>query len=249
MHKEVAEVNGGPTILTDQQLGSSDNLFIIHYSLVIERSARNRNYSPSLGRWINQDPVGYVNGANTYQFVMSNPVGNVDPWGLMTVIVDPVTGASFNFPSPSRNTQAWNNDEATLWNWATGTGPTTLHFGPNSVATRQMEQSPGVVAAMAYFLRKNAGKKYANLLPVKHYDYRFGPLDIPNANATEQFVGSYRINIVPSGNGLLTITIFNRTSMTSAFYQLAPSWSRTTFGPAGNMDETFTWTVPYSGER
>ncbi len=44
--------------------------------------ARNRNYSPTLGRWINQDPAGYINGANTYQFVMSNPVGNVDPWGL-----------------------------------------------------------------------------------------------------------------------------------------------------------------------
>ena len=34
--------------------------------------ARNRNYDPSLGRWINQDPAGYINGANTYQFVMSN---------------------------------------------------------------------------------------------------------------------------------------------------------------------------------
>ena len=44
--------------------------------------ARNRNYSPSLGRWINQDPAGYINGANTYQFVMSNPVNAVDPWGL-----------------------------------------------------------------------------------------------------------------------------------------------------------------------
>ncbi len=46
--------------------------------------ARNRNYSPSLGRWINQDPLQYINGANTYQFVVSNPVGNVDPWGLST---------------------------------------------------------------------------------------------------------------------------------------------------------------------
>ncbi len=35
IHREVAEVNGGPTILTDQQLGSSDDLFIIHYSLFI----------------------------------------------------------------------------------------------------------------------------------------------------------------------------------------------------------------------
>ena len=61
--------------------------------------ARNRNYSPSLGtvsrqepksrlsagaapREINQDPAGYIDGANTYQFVMGNPVGKVDPWGL-----------------------------------------------------------------------------------------------------------------------------------------------------------------------
>jgi RHS repeat-associated protein len=44
--------------------------------------ARNRNYDPSLGRWINQDPAGYINGANTYQFVMGNPVVNVDPMGL-----------------------------------------------------------------------------------------------------------------------------------------------------------------------
>ena len=83
--------------ITDQKCGSSDDLFITHYSLVIERCAsqgmtldsltglyyaRNRNYSPSLGRWINQDPAGYVNGANTYQFVEGDPVGNVDSWGL-----------------------------------------------------------------------------------------------------------------------------------------------------------------------
>ena len=44
--------------------------------------ARNRNYSPSPGRFITQDPLQFINGGNTYQFVMSNPVGNVDPWGL-----------------------------------------------------------------------------------------------------------------------------------------------------------------------
>jgi RHS repeat-associated protein len=42
---------------------------------------RHRNYSPSLGTWTSQDPAGYINGANTYQFVISNPVGSVDPSG------------------------------------------------------------------------------------------------------------------------------------------------------------------------
>ena len=64
-------------------------MLIIHYSLVIERRARNRNYSPSLGRWINQDPAGYINGANTYQFVLGNPVGRVDPEGTQAYGVKP----------------------------------------------------------------------------------------------------------------------------------------------------------------
>ena len=42
-----------------------------------------RNYSPSLGVWISQDPLQYVNGANTYQMEMSGPVGAVDPGGLV----------------------------------------------------------------------------------------------------------------------------------------------------------------------
>ena len=43
---------------------------------------RARWYSPSLGTWISQDPLSYVNGANTYQFVMGNPVGTTDALGL-----------------------------------------------------------------------------------------------------------------------------------------------------------------------
>ena len=49
--------------------------------------ARARWYSPSLGTWISQDPLQYINGANTYQFVTSNPVGISDPSGLLFGIV------------------------------------------------------------------------------------------------------------------------------------------------------------------
>jgi RHS repeat-associated protein len=42
---------------------------------------RYRDYSPTLGRWMEQDPAQYINGANTYQFVESNPVDRVDPTG------------------------------------------------------------------------------------------------------------------------------------------------------------------------
>lgn len=42
------------------------------------------------GRWLQRDPLGYVDGVNLYQYTMSDPIGWLDPWGL-----DPL-GGSYN---------------------------------------------------------------------------------------------------------------------------------------------------------
>ncbi len=44
---------------------------------------RHRDYSPTLGNWIEQDPAGYINGGNTYQFVMGQPAEAVDKNGTV----------------------------------------------------------------------------------------------------------------------------------------------------------------------
>ncbi len=94
-----------------------DNLYQVPMAIGMDSAtghyyARNRNYSPSLGsvsrqepksrlsagaayREINQDPAGYINGANTYQFVMSNPVGNLDPEGTMAERGSPISGTPY----------------------------------------------------------------------------------------------------------------------------------------------------------
>ena len=41
-----------------------------------------RMYNPVTGTWMSQDPAGYVDGANRYQFVGSSPADLVDPAGL-----------------------------------------------------------------------------------------------------------------------------------------------------------------------
>ncbi|MCZ7570272.1 MAG: hypothetical protein M5U01_17040 [Ardenticatenaceae bacterium] len=43
---------------------------------------RARMYHPSLGRFLQMDPLGYVDGMNLYTYVGNNPVGERDPFGL-----------------------------------------------------------------------------------------------------------------------------------------------------------------------
>ena len=43
---------------------------------------RNRMYSPALGRFLQRDPAGYVDGINLYSYTMNNPLSYLDPEGL-----------------------------------------------------------------------------------------------------------------------------------------------------------------------
>lgn len=44
-------------------------------------TAHARWYDPTTGRWTTRDPAGYVDGANLYQYVVSNPLKYVDQNG------------------------------------------------------------------------------------------------------------------------------------------------------------------------
>jgi RHS repeat-associated protein len=52
--------------------------------------ARNRDFSPVYGRWIQQDPLLYVDGSNLYEAYLSGPVNNLDPEGTRNVVRPPV---------------------------------------------------------------------------------------------------------------------------------------------------------------
>ena len=47
-----------------------------------------RAYEPSLGRWLNRDPIGVAGGSNVYAYVGNNPFGGWDAWGLSAEVFD-----------------------------------------------------------------------------------------------------------------------------------------------------------------
>ena len=50
-----------------------------------------RDYDPSLGRYIQSDPIGLQAGLNSYSYANSNPILLTDPYGLRPILSKPWT--------------------------------------------------------------------------------------------------------------------------------------------------------------
>jgi hypothetical protein len=117
----------------------------------------------------------------------------------------------------------------------TGLGPGNQTFGPASVESQMMSTSPGVSTAVNNYL---AAGQTSGL-----YTFGLGGLWDAGINPIQQFVGSYRWNVVPT-NGGLSVTLTNTTSVWSGSYHLLPNHSRSSFGPLGNTYQTYQVFVP-----
>ena len=48
----------------------------------VRKTYRARYYNPTTGRFLSEDPIGFVGGMNLYAYAANNPIGNKDPLGL-----------------------------------------------------------------------------------------------------------------------------------------------------------------------
>lgn len=46
------------------------------------------SFSPTIGRWMQRDPEGYLDGMNPYQYEGSDPASSLDPSGLIKIKID-----------------------------------------------------------------------------------------------------------------------------------------------------------------
>ena len=75
---------GNPFMFTGRELDILDN-----GNLKIQYN-RNRYYDYYTGRWLTHDPLGYIDGMNLYEYVGSEPTGNLDAFGTY-MIASPLT--------------------------------------------------------------------------------------------------------------------------------------------------------------
>ena len=60
-----------------------------------------RFYSPSLGKWINRDPIQEAGGTNVYEFVSNNSINKIDAYGLIGTVADIIAGCIAGAVAPA----------------------------------------------------------------------------------------------------------------------------------------------------
>jgi hypothetical protein len=162
---------------------------------------------------------------NRYAYVLNNPINLTDPTG-----------------------ETWRDAIGYFFDWLSGRGPEHKVFVPPSNEVADMQKAPGVNQARQLFLQKNATNiaTHQPLQPLTNVKAKFGVTSVVKAgtNSTQQFVGSYRVDVTPVNNNTVRFTLTNTTSFKSLAYGLGPDWNRspTTTTPGGNVDQVYTWT-------
>lgn len=222
-----------PYGMTLRQFGSTPTDYryagLFYHSASALNLSTYRAFDGVTGRFINRDPVKEYGAINLYGYAGANTVSRIDPLGL-----------------------TWKETFGMFYKWVTGTAPARQWFGPNTNQAQDMRGASGVQDALLFWANKNSVAKTCSCgkqQSVTSYDVDFGALGYIEAgtNSTQQFVGSYVVDIHPDQKGNVTVVVRNTTSLTSFFGGYWPnSWNAAPGHPFGSFTQSYTWTQPAS---
>jgi hypothetical protein len=154
--------------------------------------------------------------------------------------------AGLTVPTVKVQGATWGDAADMTADWFFEAGPERKIYRDGTPQVEDMKRAYRVNEARDFFYKKNseARKKGQPLQAVTNYSgsfYPIGPLKA-GKNPTQQFVGSYKIDIYPNKNSTVTFVLTNVTSMKSGTYHLGPEYPRGTKGVGGNQTQIYTWT-------
>jgi len=124
---------------------------------------RARMLHMTLGRFMQRDPLGYVDGNNLAQYESSSPINTLDPTGLIVRHVGPVTSPMLPplFPNAPRQPVApgdpMDNLSSQLANFLTGSGSSiTFVLGEGSQLASQLWNNHRALAPFKHWLEAGA---------------------------------------------------------------------------------------------
>jgi RHS repeat-associated protein len=122
---------------------------------------RARYYSPELGRFLQEDPLGFIDGTNSFGYVSNNPLIYTDPTGLFGIIGGIIGGGIDLSLQLSQN--GWDFSCVNYWGVAGSAALGTLTGGLGSTAGRQ-----GLTAGLRALSNPAKGMIGESLSTVKH---------------------------------------------------------------------------------
>ena len=152
--------------------------------------------------FIQEDPIGFAPGPNSYEYANANPINSTDPSGLEPEPVEVFTSE-------------WVTSFKLLFDFVTGTGPGAHQYGPGSSRVQGLKLTPGLDAARKEF--RAGGCRPSDPFPI---GFGLTGLISSGPNAVRQQVGGFVVTIDPLPNGFAKFTARNTLSAKSFFYHL-----------------------------
>jgi RHS repeat-associated protein len=185
---------------------------------------RSRYYNPTIGRFISQDPLGFVEGPNFYTYVHDDPTNLTDPSGM------------------GDDAGPW----TVGWEWLTGGGPRVHHFtdgDPFTELLRHHQHIQDLINDVCSGTRPPRGRDNYSLggfggVPKYLKDYSTLADGGLTGNLAVTYLGSYALTYSET-NGVLDIQVYNSSTIESATHPpvigYMPWWSNNIGKPLNNL--------------
>ncbi len=130
-----------------------------------------RDYDPTTGRYIQNDPIGLDGGLNTFRYVGNRPLRFIDPMGLVT------TNAGF-FAIEGENTIVCN-----------GNNGVRIHLSPNTNPERRRCGVRDCIQEHEKYHQANALRMSPNICHGQPDGLKVSPSDVSEQN-TQEYIGN-----------------------------------------------------------